>query len=161
MAWIRQHKSRVHRLISAMLPCLSVAPVQQCSHISAMQQCYHVSALQQCSSAATSRQCSSATTSQQCNSATTSQQCNSAATFQQCNHISASQDIMVQGYKRRWSGGQPSSKPTPVDGSIELLVLQYCPILSCLVLSCISPLGCSQVSLPCLALVRSIIGNMD
>jgi len=30
---------------------------------------------------------------------------------------------MVQGYKRRWSGGQPSSKPTPVDGSIELLVL--------------------------------------
>jgi Na+/H+ antiporter NhaA len=27
MAWIRQHKSRVHRLVSAMLPCLSVATV--------------------------------------------------------------------------------------------------------------------------------------
>jgi hypothetical protein len=32
MAWIRQHKSRVHRLISAVLPCLNVAVVQQCSH---------------------------------------------------------------------------------------------------------------------------------
>jgi len=94
------------------LPCLSVAVMQQCSHVS--------------------------------------------ATSQQCNHISVSQDKMVQGYKRRWSRGQPSSRPTPVDGLIELLVLQYCPILSCLVLSCISPLGCSQVSLPCLALVQSI-----
>jgi len=28
MAWIRQHKSKVHRLISTMLPCLSVAVVQ-------------------------------------------------------------------------------------------------------------------------------------
>jgi hypothetical protein len=28
MAWIRQHKSRVHRLISAVLPCFSVATVQ-------------------------------------------------------------------------------------------------------------------------------------
>ncbi len=47
MAWIRQHKSRVHRLISAMLPCLSVAVVQphfgnaavqpRLSHILAMQ----------------------------------------------------------------------------------------------------------------------------
>jgi len=40
---------------------------------------------------------------------------------------------MVQGYKRRWSRGHSSSIPTPVDGSIELLILQYCPILSCLV----------------------------
>jgi hypothetical protein len=61
---------------------------------------------------------------------------------------------MVQGYKRRWFGGQPSSRPTLVDGSIELLVFQY--YLSCLVLSCISPLGCSQASLPCFALIRSI-----
>jgi len=28
MAWIRQHKSKVHRLISAVLPCFSVAVVQ-------------------------------------------------------------------------------------------------------------------------------------
>jgi hypothetical protein len=27
MAWIRQHKSRVHRLVSAVLPCLSIAAI--------------------------------------------------------------------------------------------------------------------------------------
>jgi len=37
MAWIQQHKSRVHRSISAVLPCLSIAAVQQCSHISEVQ----------------------------------------------------------------------------------------------------------------------------
>jgi hypothetical protein len=39
---------------------------------------------------------------------------------------------MVQGYKRREFGEQPFSRPTPVDGSIKL------------VLSCNSPLVCSQ-----------------
>jgi hypothetical protein len=39
---------------------------------------------------------------------------------------------MVQGYKRRESGEQPFSRPTPVDGSIKL------------VLFCNSPLVCSR-----------------
>jgi hypothetical protein len=52
MAWIRQHKSRVHRLISAVLPCLSVAAVQPRFgnvtvlprlSVVAVQQCSHVS----------------------------------------------------------------------------------------------------------------------
>jgi len=123
------------------LPCLSNAAVQQCSHV------FKVAAL----SAAMFQRYSSATTSpkwlhsmlpclnvaamQPHFQSTAVQPCfDNAATSRQCSHISASQDRMVQGYKRRWSGGQPSSRPTPVDGSIELLVLQYCPILSCLVL---------------------------
>jgi hypothetical protein len=53
------------------------------------------------------------------------QQCRlgSVATILQCSHVSASQDKMVQDYKRRWFAGQPSSKPTPVDGSIKLSIL--------------------------------------
>jgi hypothetical protein len=39
---------------------------------------------------------------------------------------------MIQGYKRRESGEQPFSRPTPVDGSIKL------------VLSCNSPLVYSR-----------------
>ncbi len=117
---------------TAVLPCLSNATVQprlqsgctQCCHVSMLQQCSHVSKVVTLN----------ATMSRRCSNAATSPKYSSAATSWQCNHISTSQDRMVQGYKRRWSGGQPSSRPTPVDGSIELLVLQYCPILSCLIL---------------------------
>ncbi len=137
-----------------MLPCLNVATVQQCSHVSEMQQCSHVSEMQQCSHISVVQQCSHVSKMQQCSHVSAVQQCSHISVVQQCSHVSTSQDRMVQGYKRRWSGGQPSSRPTPVDGSIELLVLQYCPILSCLV--CISLLSCSHVSLPCFALVRSI-----
>jgi hypothetical protein len=124
---------------------------QRCSSVDTSRQCNSVAMSQRCSSAAV-QPCLSNAAVLPCFSVVVVQQCSHVSTtFRQCSHISASQDRMVQGYKRRWSGGQPFSIPTPVDGSIEFLVLQYCPILSC-----ISPLGCSHVSLPCLALVRSI-----
>jgi hypothetical protein len=82
---------------ATVLPCFNVTVVQQCSHVSAVQP--------------------------RLGSARVQPRLGSAAMQPRFSHVLASQDRMVQGYKKRWSRGQPSSIPTLVDGSIELLVL--------------------------------------
>ncbi len=140
MAQIRQHKSTVHRLISAVPPCLSVLAMQQCSHVLAMQQCCHVSVLQQCNNAATSWQCNSAATSQP-----------------RLGNAAMSWHLKIGWFRVIKGDGLGDSPPADQHQLMDQQSSQSSSIvLSCLVLSCISLLGCSQVSLPCLALVRSI-----
>ncbi len=130
MSWPGSNNTKVG-YIDQFQQCCHVSALQQCNHVSVVQQCNHVSEVQQCSHVSDVQQCSHVSVMQQCSHVSAMQPCLSIFRRRPSKMI---QYRMVQGYKRRWSGRQPSSRPTPIDGSIELLVLQYCPILSCLVL---------------------------